>query len=125
MVTTIIGFVGAAGLILATLSMKSAWFGVVSVFILMNCWRGLRQAQALSRIAQAPRHNEFACPKCTAAPPAGDFWMCDMCKKRFDTFQTQAVCPQCAKRFTATACLDCGKLHPISEWIVPALTPPL
>jgi hypothetical protein len=124
MVATIVGFVGVAGLISLALWMRSVWFGVLSVFILMNCWSGLRQAQALSRLAKLPRHDGFACPSCKAAPPVGGFWMCGQCRKSFDTFQTQAVCPHCAARFAVTKCFDCGGLHPISQWIVPALVSP-
>jgi Zn-dependent protease len=124
MVATIVGFVGVAGLISLALWMRSIRFGVLSVFILMNCWSGLRQAQALSRLAKLPRHDGFACPSCKAAPPVGGFWMCGQCRKLFDTFQTQAVCPHCAARFAVTKCFDCGGLHPISQWIVPALVPP-
>ena len=123
-VATIIGFVGVAGLITLALWMQSVWFGVLSVFILMNCWRGLQQAKALSRLAKLPRHDGFACPSCKAAPPVGGFWMCGRCRKSFDTFQTEAVCPHCAAQFAVTKCLDCGGLRPMSEWIVPALVPP-
>lgn len=124
MIATIIGFVGVAGFILLALWMHSVWLGVLSVFILVNCWRGLRQAQALSRIAKLPRHDEFACPSCKAAPPVGAFWRCGGCRKPFDTFQTQAVCPHCAAHFAVTMCLNCGKRHPLTDWIVPALVAP-
>ncbi|HXN23012.1 MAG TPA: site-2 protease family protein [Candidatus Dormibacteraeota bacterium] len=123
MVATIIGFVGVAGLIILALWMQSVWFGVLSVFILMNCWGGLRQAQALSRLAKLPRHEGFACPRCKAAPPVGGFWMCAHCRNSFDTFQTQGICPRCATQFAVTKCLDCGGAHPMSEWIVPAFVP--
>jgi Zn-dependent protease len=124
MVVTIIGFVGVAGFIILAVWMQSVWLGVLSVFVLMNCWGGLRQAQVLSRLAKLPRHDGFACPSCKAAPPVGGFWTCSQCRKPFDTFQTQAVCPHCAARFAVTRCLDCGTLHPMSEWVVPALVPP-
>jgi hypothetical protein len=124
MMATVVGFVGVAGLIILAVWMQSAWFGILSVFILMNCWGGLRQAQALSRMAKLPRHDGFACPSCKAAPTVGSFWTCSRCRKPFDTFQTQAVCPHCATRFAVTKCLDCGRVHPMSEWIVPALVPP-
>jgi Zn-dependent protease len=124
MVATIIGFVGVAGLIILAVWMQSVWFGVLSAFILMNCWKGLQQARALSRFAKLPRHDGFACPACKAAPPVGGFWKCSHCRALFDTFRTQAVCPQCAARFAVTGCLDCGGVHPMSEWIVPALVPP-
>jgi Zn-dependent protease len=125
MVATIIGFIGVAGFIILALRMHSVWFGVLSVFVLTNCSRGLRQAQALSRILKSPRRDGFTCPSCQAAPPVGNYWMCAQCSKQFDTFQTQAVCPNCAAQFGVTACLDCGKLRPMSEWIVPAAPQPL
>src|SRR5882724_12960456 len=55
MVTTIIGFVGVAALIMVALGSWSIWFGVLSVFILLNCWRGLLQARVLARVENAPR----------------------------------------------------------------------
>ncbi|HEY7615516.1 MAG TPA: M50 family metallopeptidase [Terriglobales bacterium] len=121
MVATIIGFVGVAGLILLALWMRSVWFGVLSVFILTNCWGGLRHAQALSRLAKLPRHEGFACPWCKSAPPIGEFWACGQCGKPLDTFQTGAVCPYCGARFAATRCVDCGKQHPMSDWVLAPL----
>jgi Zn-dependent protease len=117
MATTILGFAGAAGFIVLALRMQSAWLGVLSVFILMYCWRGLKLARTLYQLAKAPRNEGFHCPSCKAAPPMGSFWICSQCKKRFDTFQTQAVCPHCAKQFPETSCTECGRKHPISEWM--------
>jgi Zn-dependent protease len=122
MVATSLGFVGVAGLALLALWMQSAWIGVISVFIVMNCWSGLRQAQALSRLAKLPRHAGFACPSCKAAPPVGSVWVCPKCRNTFDTFASQGVCPYCAAQFAVTRCLDCGALHPMSEWIAPTGT---
>ena len=124
MVATIIGFLGVAGFIILAVWVHSVWFGVLAVFMLMNCWGGLRHAQALSRFAKLPRRDGFACPRCKTAPPVGDFWKCGQCGQLFDTFQTRAVCPHCAAQFTVTKCLDCGGVHPMSEWIVPALVAP-
>src|SRR5207245_5051165 len=81
MVATFIGFAGVAGLIILAFWMRSVWFAVLSVFILMNCWRGLGQAQVLSRLAKLPRHEGFACPWCKAAPPVGNFWKCGRCSQ--------------------------------------------
>jgi Zn-dependent protease len=122
MVATSLGFVGVAGLIVLAFWMQSAWIGVISVFIVMNCWSGLRQAQALSRLAKLPRHEGFACPSCKTAPPVGSVWVCPKCRNTFDTFASHAVCPYCAAQFAVTRCLDCGALHPMSEWIAPAGT---
>jgi len=118
-----IGFVGAAGLILLAVVGHSWWFGVISLFVLANCWNGLQHAQALAKIAKLPRHAGFACPSCQTAPPVGRFWICGLCKQPFDMFETQAICPNCSARFSTTRCLDCGVLCPINEWVpeAPAL----
>ena len=123
MAATIIGFVGVAGFIILAVWMHSVWYGVLAVFMLMNCWSGLKQAQALSRLAKLPRRDGFACPRCRTAPPVGDFWKCGQCSQPFDTFQTRAVCSHCAGQFAVTMCLDCGGLHPMSQWIAPTLVP--
>ena len=120
MAATIVGFVGVLGLLFLAAWIHSLWFAILSVFILMNCWAGLRQAQALSRLAKLPRHAEFACPTCKTSPPIGNFWKCTACGQPFDTFQTQAVCPHCSARFPVTMCLDCHRLHPLEEWAIRA-----
>jgi Zn-dependent protease len=123
MVATILGFLGVAGFIGLAFWIHSVWFGAIAVFMLMNCWGGLRHAQALLRFAKLPRREGFACPNCHTAPPLGDFWKCGQCGQLFDTFQTRAVCPHCAAQCATTRCLDCGELHPMNDWIVAALVP--
>jgi len=123
MVATILGFIGVAAFIVLAIWTRSVWNGAIAVFMLMNCWGGLGQAQALSRLAKLPRRDGFVCPRCTTAPPVGNFWKCGRCGQAFDTFQTRAVCPHCATQFAGTKCLDCGGLHPMSEWMVAALMP--
>jgi Zn-dependent protease len=116
MATVVIGFIGVAGLFALAFWMQDLWFGVISVFILMNCWSGLRQAQALTKLAKLPRRDGYACPRCHTAPPVGEFWGCGQCKQPFDTFATQAVCPHCSARYSATKCVDCGAMSPMSDW---------
>jgi Zn-dependent protease len=118
MVTTFIGFAGVVGLIALAIWIRSLWFGILSVFILTNCWRGLQHARALSRLGKLPRRLGYACPCCQTAPPLGGFWKCGQCAQPFDTFETQAVCPHCSTRFDVTACLDCGRANPMNQWIV-------
>ncbi len=120
MAATVVGFLGAAGLIILALRFQSVWFGVICAFILMNCWRGLQQARALLRLAKLPRHSGYFCPSCRTSPPLGEYWRCSKCAKSFDTFQTQAVCPHCSTQFPTTGCLDCGRAHPMHEWTVTA-----
>ncbi|HUJ94313.1 MAG TPA: site-2 protease family protein [Terriglobales bacterium] len=116
MVATVFGFIGIGGFIILALYIRSAWFGILAVFMLMNCWGGLRHAQALSRIARLPRRDGFACPKCGTVPPVGELWKCSRCGQPFDTFATGAVCPYCSAQFPITACMECGAPSPISEW---------
>ncbi len=90
MAATIIGFVGVAGLIAFAVWRQSVWFGILSAYILMNCWGGLQHALALSRREKLPRREGFACPSCKAAPLVGPHWICGQCRKPFDIFETKA-----------------------------------
>ncbi|MBI2930581.1 MAG: M50 family metallopeptidase [Planctomycetes bacterium] len=117
MAAAAVGILGALGLIGLTLWIQDLWLGVISVFILMNSFGGLLQADLMRRVAQAPRHPGTACPACGSAPPVGAFWPCPNCRKTFDTFATQAVCPHCRFSFAVTQCWDCGGARPMSEWI--------
>src|SRR5260370_25304191 len=62
MVATVLGLIGAAGFIVFAFWMQSPWYGAMAIFMIMNCWGGLRHALALSRFAKLPRHIGFACP---------------------------------------------------------------
>lgn len=121
MTVTILGLLGIAGFLVLALWSRSFWFWAISGFMLLNCWDGLRHAQVLLRDEKVPRREGFACPNCQAAPLMGERWKCDQCGQPFDTFQTQAVCPKCAKRFPTTMCGDCGKFYPMNDWLVGAV----
>ena len=122
-VVTILGFVGVAGLVLLALWIRSPWLGVIAAFILMNCWKGLRYALRLMRVARLPRREDLTCPSCRKAPPAGTFWMCARCRNAFDVFETQAVCPHCSTAYAAVRCLECGCDSPLPAWS-PSDVPP-
>ena len=124
MIASIIGFIGVAALIGLALLQQNLMLGGICVLIVMNCWGGLMQARALVRIANAPRHDGFACPACKLAPPRGAFWGCGKCRKPFDTFETGGVCPHCGTQFAATSCPECGNVRPISEWMAASNVPP-
>lgn len=127
LVASIIGFIGLAGLILLAVLMffssggqsSAIWLGLMAFFIATSCWNGLKHALALAKIAKFPRREGFACPSCLTAPPLGERWRCGQCRKAFDIFLTQGVCPHCGAQFNATQCLDCGERFPISEWKLP------
>lgn len=50
-VVAALGLLGAVGLIAAAFLLHSVWIGLISLFMVMNCWTGLQQAQILSRSA--------------------------------------------------------------------------
>jgi Zn-dependent protease len=124
MAVAVIGFIGVAGMIFLAVRSGSVWFGLISVFIVMNCWSGLQQARALSRLAKLPRRQGFACPSCKMAPLIGGFWACGHCGEPFDTFEAQGICPHCGARFDSTKCFECGRSHSLQEWTAPDLGPP-
>jgi Zn-dependent protease len=134
MIAAIIGLVGIVGLLGLTILALVYWEGPIRansillvamfIFLLLNCWRGLMVARAMSRIANAPRRQGYACPNCHAAPPLGAYWICAKCRTAFDTFATQATCPGCGSQFAVTRCVDCGASSPITQWGVPAELPP-
>ena len=119
MAASIIGFAGVAGLFLAAWWLQSLWIGIIALFILSNCWRGLQHARLLARADRLPRRDGFKCPGCHASPPIGTWWACSQCRKPFDPFETLAVCPHCGAQFETTRCLDCGETHPVSTWLIP------
>lgn len=116
-IATILGLVGVVGFIGLAVWQESLWYGAIAVFMLMNCWGGLKHAQALLRMAKLPRRDGYSCPTCKTAPPAGAYWKCGQCGQQFDTFQNGAVCPNCRTQFPATQCLDCGRQHPLNDWV--------
>jgi len=115
-VAAILGFIGVAALALLALAVRSVWLGVIAVFILLNCWNGLRHAVRLVRTARAPRREGLMCPSCRNAPPTGAFWTCPRCGESLDIFASQAVCPRCDATLLAIRCLDCGAYSPVAAW---------
>jgi len=124
LVATFVGLLGAAGFIFLSIKTESLWMGAISAFVLMNCWSGFKQAQALSQFAKLPRREEYACPSCKTAPPMGEYWKCSKCGQPFDTFSTGAECPRCGAVYDVTRCLDCGALNPMHAWKAPVVAIP-
>src|SRR4029077_2392232 len=120
---TIIGFIGIAGFIGLAVWIRSEWFGILALFMLINCWGGLQHARALLKLSKLPRRDGYACPECKTAPPVGEYWKCGQCGQALDTFQTGAAGPHCGMRFNQTKCLDCGRARAINDWVGAAVTP--
>jgi hypothetical protein len=124
MIATILGFLGVAGFIAAALLRQDIWLGAIAVFMLMNCWGGLRHAQSLLKMAKLPKREQYSCPNCKTSPPIGPYWRCGHCGQAFDTFESSAVCPYCSTQFPATQCLSCGHQHPLIDWATPTIMAP-
>jgi Zn-dependent protease len=91
-------------------------FLILSAFVLVVAAAGFRHGLMLSRVLRGPHHKEAACPSCGFSPPAGNYWTCDECGTRFDTFHCRAQCPGCGKLFRTTVCPECFHRHPIGDW---------
>jgi len=125
MIATLIGFLGMAALVPLIIKENFLWYYILAAFVVLNLWRGFKQARILSRVANLPRRAGFACPGCKSSPPIGDYWVCAKCRNAFDTFVTQGVCPHCMTHYSTTACMDCGSLHPVADWAVRDSAPPV
>lgn len=116
LVAAVIGILGAIALGVFAWIKSGIWLGVIAVFILLRSVDGLRQARLLSSMANPSCHRELHCPSCGQCPPRADLWACDACGRKFDTFATDARCPQCGKHFGWTSCPLCGTVHPSNDW---------
>ncbi|MGA2340464.1 MAG: site-2 protease family protein [Terracidiphilus sp.] len=123
-VATILGFVGAAGLVCLALWMHSTWSLLIAAYMLLSCWGGFKSARTMILLEKLPRREGFACPDCGAKPPVGPLWKCAQCSRNFDTFESAAVCPYCGAQFPNTTCGECQERHPISEWAAAANSKP-
>lgn len=124
-IASIIGFGGVALLIIGALVQHSTWMGIIAAFVLMNCWGGLKYAQALSKIGKLPKHTQFTCPSCKTSPPIAALWKCGHCGTRFNTFVSNATCPGCAQIFTTTKCFECHESAPFAQWSAQPTAPPV
>ncbi len=113
---SIVGFLGVGLMFLAGAWLHSVWFVILAVFVLLNCWQGLRQALAMARADRLPRHPGYACPACGAAPPILAAWRCARCGALFDPFDSGGACPRCGTGFELARCPDCGAQNPLGAW---------
>lgn len=115
MVVSVIGLVG--GLLLLGLTLTQSVLLVVFVaFILLRSWIGLKHAQILLRMEKGERRCDLACPSCGQSPPEGEFWICELCKKRRDPFVDGGSCSYCEMGGDLTQCAFCNERHPTGAW---------
>ncbi|MCG8408495.1 MAG: site-2 protease family protein [Phycisphaerales bacterium] len=116
-VAAIIGLIGSGGAILLLLLWgESIWLTIMAGFAAMRSWQGLKQAQALAKAMNVPRHDWAKCPSCHEPPPVGSFWRC-ACGNGFDMFASGSQCPYCGAGSAITACPFCGTVSPIAGWV--------
>lgn len=113
---TVVGLAGALALVGLAVWWGSIWIGIMTFFLVANCWQGFQHAKALRKIEQLPRRPEFACPVCHASPPRGNYWQCPQCRHPFDPFATAAECPHCHATLDLTPCPDCGGVRAHRSW---------
>ncbi len=116
LVASFIGFFGAAGLGALAIYQENFWLGLMAFFVFAQCQASWINARNVARIYKLPRRSGFACPACGAAPVEGEIWICGSCRKTFDPFVTQAVCPHCGAVHPTTQCIDCKAQSPIENW---------
>lgn len=122
LIAVVVGFVGVMGLGYVAVRASDWILGAIALFILWSCWGGLQHGWTLWQASKLPRHAGFRCPWCHAAPPIGTFWRCGVCQEPFDSFATSGVCPRCQAQFDGLMCRDCGRMHRLSDWTLPAPT---
>jgi len=111
-----LGVVGVVGLLALAVVSQSVWTGLIAVYMLVNCWSGLKTARVLAKLEKLPRRPGFACPSCKMQPPLGPMWVCDRCGGNMDPFVSGAECPHCGAQHPVTMCPDCGRSTAIAEW---------
>jgi len=118
-VATVLGLVGIAGLFLFAIRSSSVWIGIMAVFLVLNCWAGLKHSLHLSRLAKLPHRAGYHCPWCQAEPPQGRFWICPGCRNIVDLFESHGACSYCGKVAANVSCIECAHSSPIHDWVIP------
>lgn len=113
---TVVGFIGGLAMVGLAIWLRSIWIGIMTLFLLSNCWQSFQAAKALRKIEKLPRRTEFACPECHTAPPRGNFWLCASCRQAFDPFVAAGTCPHCQTVQDITPCPDCGSARGHRVW---------
>ncbi|HWE94933.1 MAG TPA: site-2 protease family protein [Tepidisphaeraceae bacterium] len=111
-----VGMLGAAGVAVYALTLKSIWIAFIAVFAGVQSWKAIMLARTMLGAPAIARRGDATCPSCGKHPPLGALWSCG-CGARFDTFEHDASCPRCGQSFATTRCVDCGQPAPISAWM--------
>lgn len=115
-----VGIAGAIGLIALAALMQNFFLLIVAVYAAFQAWQGVQGARAWMAWQRIPRHMHVHCPRCGANPPAGAFWVCDLCQQPMDLVASRGQCPNCRKHFDVIVCPDCRAASRVADWFVVA-----
>jgi len=116
LVAATVGLLTALGILIFAIVEGTLVWGIMAGLGLLFSLVGIQGARGLSRMLNAPRWTEAACPDCGAAPPKGIFWLCLRCLAPFDVFAAGGNCPNCSKPLASILCPECGRSRPYAEW---------
>lgn len=118
MIAAGIGIIAAAGLFAFAVDAKLWWLALMSAFLMLGAFGGLKQAQALIALSRAECRYDRACPHCRCGASIGAFWKCGKCQSTFDPFESLGLCPRCGGQVQEVLCPNCGKAGGLAAWIV-------
>jgi Zn-dependent protease len=116
LVVSVIGMVAGVAVLIWAITAGDVWIAIIAFFAASRSLAGFKQARAIATMLNAPKHENITCPSCHSAPALGEFWTCNKCRTRFDTFAHEGICPGCGNQFDTTMCPSCGQTRPISSW---------
>jgi Zn-dependent protease len=116
LVVSVIGMVAGGAAIAAAVAFADWWLVVLAAFVLFRSGVGFVQARLLARMVEAPVRSDAVCPACRQGAPVGEFWHCPGCRRVFDMFGENAICPGCGGEFATTYCPRCHQVNSIAAW---------
>src|SRR5690606_5942169 len=75
----------------------------------------MNSAVDYSASREAPGRIIIQCPLCEWQPDGAAHWTCG-CGHKWNTFETNARCPNCGKQAEETVCPGCGEHQPNEAW---------
>lgn len=114
-IASIVGLVGAAGVIVLAVASRDTWLIVLAIFGISRSWGGLKSARALAALYRLPRRENARCPHCKELAPAGAIWRC-RCGGAIDALANFGQCPRCGGMPAVIPCPLCNESSPVAVW---------
>ena len=97
----------------AEIELAAALAGVPEFSETWSTWRPPPPMQGTPM--RAPDGSPIRCPKCRWVPIQKARWSCK-CGHRWNTFETQGICPSCQYQWEVTLCPGCHESSPHADW---------